>query len=76
MARGDLHTHTVHSDGALTVDELARFAAESGLDFIAVTDHNTISHHRELPQAARRYGDHLDPRSGGDHERGTRRRTG
>ena len=49
---GDLHTHTVHSDGALTVDELARFAAESGLDFIAVTDHNTVSHHRELPRAA------------------------
>ncbi len=58
---GDLHTHTVHSDGALTVDELARFAAESGLDFIAVTDHNTISHHRELPRAARRYGVTLIP---------------
>ena len=58
---GDLHTHTVHSDGALTVDELAHFAAESGLDFIAVTDHNTISHHRELPQAARRYGVALIP---------------
>ena len=51
----------MHSDGALTVDELARFAAESGLDFIAVTDHNTISHHRELPQAARRYGVTLIP---------------
>ena len=58
---GDLHTHTVHSDGALTVDELARFAAASGLDFIAVTDHNTVSHHRELPGAARRYGITLIP---------------
>ena len=58
---GDLHTHTVHSDGALTVDELAHFAAGSGLDFIAVTDHNTISHHRELPRAARRYGATLIP---------------
>jgi hypothetical protein len=49
---GDLHTHTVHSDGAMTVPELARFAAGQGLDFIAITDHNTISHHAELPAAA------------------------
>jgi hypothetical protein len=49
---GDLHSHTVHSDGVLTVPELARFAASRGLDFLAVTDHNTISHHRELPAAA------------------------
>ncbi len=49
---GDLHSHTVHSDGALTVPELARFAAERGLDFIAVTDHNTVSHHPELPAAS------------------------
>ncbi|HET9896914.1 MAG TPA: CehA/McbA family metallohydrolase [Streptosporangiaceae bacterium] len=49
---GDLHSHTVHSDGVLTVPELARFAVERGLDFIAITDHNTISHHGELPAAA------------------------
>ncbi len=49
---GDLHSHTVHSDGVLTVPELARFAAGRGLDFLAVTDHNTISHHHELPAAA------------------------
>ena len=49
---GDLHTHTVHSDGAMTVPELARFAVSQGLDFIAITDHNTISHHAELPAAA------------------------
>jgi hypothetical protein len=53
---GDLHTHTVHSDGAMTVPELARFAAGSGLDFIAVTDHNTVSHHAELPAAAAEHG--------------------
>ena len=58
---GDLHTHTVHSDGALTVSELAVLAVERGLDFIAVTDHNTISHHRELPAAASRYGITLVP---------------
>ncbi len=58
---GDLHTHTVHSDGVQTVPELARFAAGLGLDFIAVTDHNTVSHHRELPAAAARYGITLLP---------------
>ncbi len=53
---GDLHCHTVHSDGALTVDEVAGLAAAGGLDFLAVTDHNTVSHHRELPAAGRRAG--------------------
>lgn len=48
---GDLHAHTVHSDGTLTVPELATLAVTSGLDFLAVTDHNTVSHHAELPAA-------------------------
>lgn len=48
---GDLHAHTVHSDGTLTVPQLACLAAEEGLDFLAVTDHNTVSHHAELPAA-------------------------
>jgi len=52
---GDLHTHTVHSDGVLTVSELAALAADRGLDFLAVTDHNTVSHHAELAAASRRY---------------------
>src|SRR5215831_7041143 len=58
---GDLHAHTVHSDGRMTVPELARFAASRGLDFLAVTDHNTISHHAELPAAAAAYGISLLP---------------
>jgi hypothetical protein len=53
---GDLHTHTVHSDGKLTVPELAELAVRRGLDFLAVTDHNTVSHHAELAAASRRYG--------------------
>jgi hypothetical protein len=58
---GDLHAHTVHSDGALTVPELAALAVRRGLDFIAVTDHNTISHHAELDGSGRRYGITLVP---------------
>ncbi len=58
---GDLHCHTVHSDGVMTVPELAGFAAGRGLDFIAVTDHNTVSHHAELPAAAAAQGITLLP---------------
>jgi hypothetical protein len=58
---GDLHSHTVHSDGAMTVPELACLAVSRGLDFVAVTDHNTISHQAELPAAAARYGITLIP---------------
>ena len=38
--KGDLHTHTLASDGILTLEHLALHAREHGLDFIAVTDHN------------------------------------
>ncbi|MGW0477666.1 CehA/McbA family metallohydrolase [Nonomuraea sp. NPDC003214] len=50
---GDFHAHTLHSDGALTVAELAELALGRGLDFLAVTDHNTVSHHPELAKAGR-----------------------
>ncbi len=39
--RGEMHAHSVHSDGQHTVLELARRAAAAGLDFVALTDHNT-----------------------------------
>jgi hypothetical protein len=46
---GDLHAHTTHSDGDQSIGQLAALAVDNGLDFLAVTDHNTISHHRLLP---------------------------
>ncbi|MGR6319484.1 CehA/McbA family metallohydrolase [Micromonospora soli] len=58
---GDLHAHTVHSDGNYTIDELAALAVSRGLDFLAVTDHNTVSHHPWLPGSAHRYGITLVP---------------
>lgn len=39
---GDLHTHTVASDGIQTVEELADHARSHGLDFLAITDHNNM----------------------------------
>lgn len=58
---GDLHAHTFHSDGVMSVDELAAHAVERGLDFVAVTDHNTVSHHGLLGPAGARYGVTLLP---------------
>ena len=58
---GDLHAHTVHSDGELTVVELACLAAERGLQFLAVTDHNTVSQHADLASAATYAGIALVP---------------
>ena len=46
--RGDLHTHTHHSDAEASVAEIARVARSRGLDFVAIADHNTISQHLEL----------------------------
>ncbi|PSL02750.1 hypothetical protein CLV30_10957 [Haloactinopolyspora alba] len=57
----DFHAHTLHSDGALGVSQLAALAAGSGLDVLAVTDHNTVSHHASLPAAGARYGVELLP---------------
>lgn len=50
---GDLHTHTVHSDGEWTVEELVKAAFYANLDFLFVTDHNTSSHHAEVERAGR-----------------------
>jgi hypothetical protein len=48
--RGDLHCHTHHSDARGSLADLAAAAAARNLDFLAVTDHNTDSHHRDLGQ--------------------------
>lgn len=41
--RGELHSHTLHSDGSWRAEDLVAFARQSGLDFITLTDHNTVS---------------------------------
>lgn len=56
--RGDLHTHTGHSDGVCSSQSGARVpcpvyktvqaAADRGLDFIAITDHNTTSQFNDM----------------------------
>ena len=46
--KGDLHVHTMHSDGDSEIHEIVEWARHLGLDFIGLTDHNTISHLREI----------------------------
>jgi DNA polymerase (family X) len=38
--RGDLHMHTVLSDGRNSLEEMARAAREYGYDYIAITEHS------------------------------------
>jgi DNA polymerase (family 10) len=38
--RGETHSHTRWSDGAATVEEMARAAMERGYEYIAITDHS------------------------------------
>ncbi|MEX2245621.1 MAG: CehA/McbA family metallohydrolase [Dehalococcoidia bacterium] len=48
--RGDLHAHSEHSDGANTVREIVEYTRRAGLDYFALTDHNTISHWDDLAE--------------------------
>jgi predicted metal-dependent phosphoesterase TrpH len=39
---GVAHVHSLFSDGTGDIPEIAKFAEESGLDFLLITDHNTL----------------------------------
>lgn len=39
---GALHMHSTYSDGSGEVEEIAQYADEVGLDYIILTDHNTL----------------------------------
>jgi hypothetical protein len=56
---GDLHMHTIHSDGDWTIDELLASARDKGLDFICITDHNTSSHHLEIDRLRKNWSQPL-----------------
>jgi DNA polymerase (family 10) len=49
--RGDLHMHTVLSDGRNTAEEMALAARDMGLEYVAITDHS----------ASHGFGNHVDP---------------
>jgi hypothetical protein len=66
--RGDLHMHTAHSDGNCKSQSgrqvpcplflTVQAAASRGLDFIAITDHNTDSHYDQMREL-QPFFDHL-----------------
>ena len=39
---GVVHVHSIYSDGTGTIPEIAKAASELGLDFVMMTDHNTL----------------------------------
>lgn len=49
--RGDLHCHTVASDGRATIGEMARAALDLGHEYLAITDHS----------ASHGFGNHVSP---------------
>lgn len=51
-ARFDLHTHSTFSDGTLTPTELVKAASEANIDYLALTDHDSVSGIPEAKAAA------------------------
>ncbi len=49
--KGDMHMHTVASDGRNTIEEMARGALERGYEYVAITDHS----------ATHGFGNHVEP---------------
>jgi len=52
----DLHSHTDHSDGTFTPEELIAEAGRAGLKALAITDHDTFSGHDAAVPYARAAG--------------------
>ena len=50
LFRGDLHIHTLASDGVLSIAELAQHALRHGLEFLAITDHNQTASAESRPR--------------------------
>ena len=56
MPAFDLHSHSTASDGTLSPAELVERAASSGVDVLALTDHDTTAGLAEARQAAEKHG--------------------
>lgn len=54
--KGDLHVHTTLSDGSLGMEEVIAQAKRIGLDFISITDHDTMSSISRAKVLGERYG--------------------
>ena len=52
----DLHSHSTHSDGTLSVKALAASMAREGVQVWSLTDHDTTSGWEEAAAEAKRHG--------------------
>lgn len=59
--RADLHNHTTASDGLLTPTQLVKYAAEKGLEAVAITDHDSTDGIVEGIRAGEKYNVYVVP---------------
>lgn len=50
---GNIHIHSLYSDGSGSIDEITACAADAGLSYIIITDHETLA---GLPEEGIRHG--------------------
>ena len=53
---GDLHCHSVMSDGVMDIDTIVHYAALKGLDYMALSDHDTIAGVETAIKCGQKYG--------------------
>ncbi|MBQ8827243.1 MAG: PHP domain-containing protein [Oscillospiraceae bacterium] len=53
---GDLHCHTTLSDGSLGIEDIIIQAKRTGIDFISITDHDTLSSINRAKVLGERHG--------------------
>ncbi len=57
----DLHVHTKISDNSLTVFEVILLAREKGIEYLAITDHDTTKGLKDAADIGRELGVHIIP---------------
>lgn len=50
MIKADFHIHSMVSDGSDSIEQIIRTAEEKELDYISITDHDTMSHLSQIPK--------------------------
>ncbi len=73
---GDLHCHTTLSDGSSSLEDLTLYGKRGGMDFIAITDHDTMAGNTRAVILGKRYGLGVIPGvelSAKDNQRGGKR---
>lgn len=59
--KADLHCHTTMSDGSLGLEETIAQAKRYGIDYFAITDHDTLSSSSRAVVLGERYGVNVIP---------------